>query len=476
EAFISDVAGNMKADSDFQKIIQGEQGEQGPQGESGADGEDGPTASEVASELALNDEFKSGVADDLANNSDFQIKVKGEKGDTGVQGIQGIQGQKGDTGAPGATGRDGASGEVRIVHSFTALPQMNRVCLSRNIMRAKRTFMFKMLQAIDRRSCDIKGNNDPFVLVFGGYERCDVDDSDLGNSSHFYGAFLGEDWSRHVSNSLYLRYGFGIGQVRSQSNFFGPMAEDFYGATCKETAGSAFVSGEFYNEKRQKMNLCAMGAINLGNNKVRRYDGKPEKFDDASFHGKVAFMREVFRLKGVRISPKVDLRYTFFHANIYALPPTEADQQQFETYLTEMFDTETLANFSAPELSGLYTAYARARVVPSVDNHIVDMILGLSFEKEMDGNKYEIRPFKLQCDFGWQRQVMRKMTSIFTDYGGIRNTFSMDMGNGPNDFFTCSGSFRKRLHSHWEIRGQWSGTCGIKYRCHSANLSLGYEF
>ncbi|MDR1456614.1 MAG: collagen-like protein, partial [Puniceicoccales bacterium] len=38
EAFISDVAGNMKADSDFQKIIQGEQGEQGPQGESGADG------------------------------------------------------------------------------------------------------------------------------------------------------------------------------------------------------------------------------------------------------------------------------------------------------------------------------------------------------------------------------------------------------------------------------------------------------
>ncbi|MDR2677124.1 MAG: collagen-like protein [Puniceicoccales bacterium] len=465
----SEVAEILKHDSEFQDWVKGDKGDTGatgPQGPVGSDGEDADPYA-IARILASDEEFISDLAEEIKEDSEFRELIRGPRGE---------KGDKGEPGTSGVPGKDGSAGEMHIVHTSTALPPMDRVVLSRNIMRAKRTFMAKMLQAIDQRSCDIKGNNDPFVLVFGGYERCDVDESNLGSSSHFYGIFLGEDWSHHVFNNFYIRYGMGIGRVHSKSDFSGSLAEDFYGATCKETAGSAFISCEFYNEKHQKINLCATTAIDLGNNKVLRYDGKLEKFDDVSFHGKVAFAHEVHRIKGMRISPRMDLRYAFFHANAYKLPITEADQSKFITYLHAMFNEDDLEEMSESQLSMLYEAYAQTRVVPAVDNHMLDMTLGLNFEKEMEGDRYSVRPMKLQCDLGWQRRVMRKITGVSLDYGQVRNTFTLDMGNGPNDFFVCSGSFRKRLNPHWEIRGQWSGSCGVKYRCHSADLSLGYEF
>jgi hypothetical protein len=500
EEFISDLADEIKEDSEFQEKIRGPRGHTGspgPQGDPGSDGEDGPTASEVAEILKYDSEFQ-----DLVRGEDGSDGIQGPQGDPGSDGEDvdpyevaailasdeefisdladeikedsefqaKIRGPRGDTGSPGPKGDPGV---IRIVHSFNVLPPMNRVALSRNIMRAKRTFMAKMLHAIDQRSCDIKGNNDPFVLVFGGYERCDVDESNLGSSSHFYGTFLGTDWIRCTYIDSYLRYGLGIGRVQSRSKFFGSMAEDFYGATCKETAGSAFISKEFYNEKRKKTNLCATAAIDMGNNKILRYDGKLEKFNDTSFHGKIACVREIRRVKGMRISPKFDLRYAFFHADAYDLPISASDQSQFYDFLEDNGWDDQLSD---AEITALYEAYAQSRVVSAIDTHMIDMILGLNFEKEIEDEQDDTRPLKLQCELGWQRRVIRKMTCINSDYGTIRSTFSLDMGNGSSNLFACSGSFRKRLNPHWEVRGQWSGACGIKYRYHSANLSIGYEF
>jgi hypothetical protein len=492
------VASDLKGDSEFQILVKGDPG-------------DDADNSEIARLLASDEEFISELADTIANDSDFQSDVASdlglriavkvalatdEKFQSDIASDPDLRTAVKDDLASDEEfisdladeikedsefqelirGSEGEPGEVRVVHTYAVLPPMDRVVLSRNIMRAKRAFMAKMLQAIDQRTCDIKGNNDPFILAFGGYERYDADESNLGSSSHFHGAFLGEDWIRHAFDNFYLRYGIGIGRVHSKSNFFGSLVEDFHGATCKETAGSGFISCEFYNEKRQKMNLCATAAINLGSNKILRHDGKPEKFDDVSFHGKIAFMREVSRVKGMRISPKADLRYAFFHAYAYRIPTSAADEGDFQAYLDAMFDDDIVNDLSQLQLNALFAAYSQTRVVPAIDNHIIDMTLGLSFEKEIEDDEYDVRPLKLQCDLGWQRRVMRKITSIAADYGKVRNTFTLDMGNGASDFFVCSGSFRKRLNPHWELRGQWSGACGIKYRGHSANLSLGYEF
>jgi hypothetical protein len=510
EYFISDVADNLKDDSEFREAVKGDKGDPGDPGEKGKDGatasevgkylkDDSEFISDLADAIASDEYFISDVADNLKEDSKFREAVKGEKGAQGEKGDKGEKGEKGKDGATASevgeylkrdedfialtTGPKGEPGSsvggdaTHVVYSFAPMPPMSRICLSRNIMRAKRTYMFRMLQAINQHFHDgMREGTEPFVLVFGGYERCDVDESNLGSSSHFHGIFLGEDWNRHISNNFHFHYGCGFGHVRSRANFFGSTAEDFREATCKETAGSAFISSECYDRKWKKINMCALVAINTGCTHVSRHDGKMEKFNDVSFQAKVACTREIFSFKGIRISPAGDLRYTFFHANPYALPQTHTEQQQFESYLTEIFDAETRNAFSSAELSTLYASYRYSRIVPAIENHIADLVLGLNFEKELDGDEYNDHSLKLQCNLGWQRQVMRKMVNAATIYGKVKSTFALDIGGGPHDYFVCSGSFHRRIRAHWEFRGQWEGACGVKYRCHSANLLLGYEF